>query len=238
MPSDLILVMPVYNESECITRVISSWSDMLASLHIRYRLIVLNDGSRDDTAARLESFRTDKNIEIIHKENAGHGPTILLGYRRAVQLSEWVFQTDSDDEISPIHFRSFWKNRDGYDAIFGVRQHRSRSIARRAISQAARFAVRVLYSGGIHDVNVPYRLIRAAALKQLIASLPPDTFAPNVIVSGAIARSGLRFLEIPIPCEGRRTGSVSIARWGLWKAVARSLVQTISCRQLVARDGR
>ena len=238
MPFDLAIVMPVYNEGECVARVISSWCEVLTGLQIKFRMIVLNDGSQDNTAAQLEQFRADGNIEIHHQENMGHGPTILVGYRRASELSEWVFHSDSDDEISPIHFPNFWHNRARYDAILGVRQHRSRSVSRRVISRAAHVAVRMLFGHGIRDVNVPYRLMRASMLKQLIAQIPPRTFAPNVIISGAIVHCGLRFLEIPVPCEGRRTGNVSIARWKLWRAAAQCFRQTLSCRPVIVRGGR
>ena len=238
MTFDLALVVPVYNEGECVARVIASWHEVLRGLHIRFCMIVLNDGSRDDTAAQLEPFRANGNIEICHQENKGHGPTILVGYSRACDISEWVFHSDSDDEISPTHFPSFWRNRAEYDAILGVRQHRSRGVARRIISLAARLLVRALFGRGIRDVNVPYRLMRSSVLKQLIGQIPPGTFAPNVIISGAIVHSGLRFLEIPVPCEGRRTGSMSIVRWKLWKAAGQSLMQTLSCRPVIARRGR
>ena len=115
MTLDLAVVMPVYNEQECIAAVVDSWRAMLARLDVEYKLIVLNDGSRDATAAALEKFAGDRRVEIVHKQNTGHGPTILLGYRRAVATARWVFQCDSDDEISPEHFPHLWERREQYD---------------------------------------------------------------------------------------------------------------------------
>jgi len=238
MSLDLALVMPVYNEEECVAQVISSWREMLAGLRVTFRMIVLDDGSQDGTAGQLETFRGDANIEIIRHANIGHGPTILRGYRRASELSEWVFHSDSDGEISPLHFPDFWHNRLPYDAVLGVRRHRSRGFARKVVSRAARLVVQMAFGGGVRDVNVPYRLMRSSLVGQLVTRIPADTFAPNVIISGAIVRSGVRFLEIPVPCEGRRSGTVSIAKWRLWKAAALSLRQTLSCRPAIVRDAR
>ncbi|MEJ7708627.1 MAG: glycosyltransferase [Pyrinomonadaceae bacterium] len=54
---DLAVVMPVYNEQECIVDVVKSWRDVLANLNINYEIIVLNDGSNDDTGQALTNFR-------------------------------------------------------------------------------------------------------------------------------------------------------------------------------------
>ncbi len=230
MSLDLALVMPVFNEEECIARVILSHREVLLPLGIRFRLIVLNDGSTDGTGARLELFRSDPLVEVIDQANTGHGPAILRGYRRAVELADWVFQCDSDDEISPLYLPMFWQRRLQFDAVLGIRQHGKRSFARKIISKTARLTVRLVFGRGIHDVNVPYRLIRASVLKELIAQIPPGTFAPNVIISGSLAREGLRILEIPITCEGRRTGSPSIVKLRLWKSAAVAFWQTLVCR--------
>jgi glycosyltransferase involved in cell wall biosynthesis len=230
MPVDLALVMPVYNERECIARVVSSWRESFARLGISFCMIVLDDGSNDDTAAQLAQFGSDPAVQIIHQENIGHGPTILRGYRRAVDLADWVFQCDSDDEISPRYFSTLWQRRVQYDAVLGIREQDKRHAGRRIISRIARLTIRSFFGPGVHDVNVPYRLIRASVLKDLIAQIPPGTFAPNVIISGAIARAGLPVLQIPVQCEGRKTGSPSIAKLKLWKAAAISFQQTLACR--------
>jgi glycosyltransferase involved in cell wall biosynthesis len=199
-------------------------------------MIVLDDGSTDDTAAQLEHFRSDQAIEIIHQANIGHGPTILRGYRRAVGLADWVFQCDSDGEISPLFFPLFWQRRGRSDAVLGIREWDGRSAGRRIISRVARLTIRLVFGPGVLDVNVPYRLIRASLLRDLVAQIPPDTFAPNVIISGALARAGIPITQIPVQCEGRRTGSSSIARLKLWRAAAISFRQTIACRPTLERQ--
>ena len=77
------------------------------------------------------------------------------------------------------------------------------------------------------DVNAPYRLIRRCALAEILTMIPDDAFAPNVIISGLAARSGLRVREEWVPHRGRRTGTVSIVKWRLWKAAARAFGQTV-----------
>jgi glycosyltransferase involved in cell wall biosynthesis len=230
---DLALVMPVYNEEECIADVVRSWRQMLAGLGARFLMIVLNDGSKDRTAEVLEPFSGDESIRVINKPNSGHGPTILEGYRLAVDRARWVFQCDSDNEMAPDGFPALWQARRDYDALFGYRAGRRQGFGRKVISMGSRATVRLLSKRGVEDVNTPYRLIRSDLLREIIAQIPRDTFAPNVIISGAIARAGLRVLNVPVPHQSRKTGTVSIMKWKLWKAAFRSFWQTLRCRPVV-----
>jgi dolichol-phosphate mannosyltransferase len=230
MDLDLALVMPVYNEEACIAQVVQSWRDALAALGIRFRLIVLNDGSHDGTREALAPFEGDPAVTVIHKSNSGHGPTILMGYRQAVEMAPWVFQCDSDEEMSPEHFPPLWKSRKAYDVLFGTRQGRRQNAARRIISAGSRLTVRLLFGKGVVDVNTPYRLMRSDLLKVILTQIPEDTFAPNIIISGTLARAGARIWNYPVPHEGRRTGTASIVKWKLWKSAWKALWQTLRCR--------
>ena len=233
METELVVVMPVYNEAECIAEVLQFWKAMLSRLVLRYQIIVLNDGSKDRTADELAKFSGDENVTVINKPNSGHGPTILQGYCLAVERADWVFQCDSDDEMKPQHFPGLWENRDQYDALFGYRAGRAQNLGRRLISVVSRLTVRLLFGTGVRDVNTPYRLMRATLLKAIIGQIPPDTFAPNVIISGALAKAKARIYNQPVPHEGRRTGSVSIVKWKLWTAAFKSFRQTLRCRPVI-----
>ena len=234
-PLDLLVVMPVYNEAECIAGVLKSWLQCLDGLAIRYQILAINDGSKDATGQQLEQFVGDPRIQIINKQNAGHGPTILQGYRTAVGLASWVFQCDSDDEMRAEHFPRLWHRRNEFDAIFGIRAGRQQQADRKIISAVSRSLVRLLFGRGVVDVNTPYRLMRSSCLRQIVAQIPADTFAPNIIISGTFARAKLRILNEAVPHEGRRTGQVSIMKWKLWKAASRAFLQTLRCRPRLDR---
>lgn len=224
---NLIVVMPVYNEEACISQVVDKWLEILSRHITSFKIIVINDGSRDNTAETLKAYDDNPNVEVIHKSNSGHGPTILEGYKRAVGEADWVFQCDSDDEMPPDHFPLLWEKRHDYDALFGCRTARHQGLGRKLITLTSRAAIRLLFGSGVRDVNTPYRLMRSWYLKAVVESIPPDTFAPNILISGVLNRSGLRILNYPVLHENRRTGSVSIVKWKLIKAAARSLRQTI-----------
>ena len=229
-PRELAVVMPVYNEEGSIAHVLATWRDTLGALGVNYEVLVFNDGSRDGTAAVLAEVATHERIRVVNKPNAGHGPTILMGYAEAVKRAAWVFQCDSDDEMLAEDFHRLWERRADFDALFGIRAGRQSALDRRIVSWVSRQAVRVLFGSGVRDVNVPYRLMRAELLAKIVAQIPADTFAPNVIIAGAFSRARVRLANIPVPHHPRRAGTVSIDNWKLWKCAARSLVQTLRCR--------
>jgi dolichol-phosphate mannosyltransferase len=224
----LTVVMPVYNEAAAIGEVVRSWTTELDRLGIDYELRVYDDGSRDQTPVVLEQLSNElPRLLVTRHSNRGHGPTILRGYREA--RGEWVFQTDSDGEMEPVSFGRLWEKRADYDFLFGIRAGRVWTPPRWVMTRASRLAVRLLFGGGVADVNTPYRLMRREALQPLLLSLPDDLFAPNVILSGLAVRRGLRIFEIDVPHQGRRTGKASLT--GLRKLVkpaTRSLRQTLA----------
>lgn len=224
---ELIVVMPVYNEQDCIEAVIRSWSEALSRETESFEIVALNDGSTDDTLARLNAVAaTDARLTVIDKTNEGHGPTLLRGYANAVQRSAWTFQVDSDDELPASSFASFWERRSEHDFMVGVRSGREQGLGRRIISMCSRGVVRCFAGTGVEDVNAPYRLMRSEILADLLAGVPPDTFAPNVALSGLAIKAGCRILNIPVPHRNRQTGVQSLIKFKLVKAALKSFAQT------------
>jgi dolichol-phosphate mannosyltransferase len=224
---ELVVVMPVYNEEASLPGCLRSWVEVLERSGIDYELLVINDGSKDRSGDVLADLAKHPRIRGISKANEGHGPTILGGYLSGVERAEWVFQVDSDDEIPASAFPAMWAARNGVDAVLGVRTGREQSGGRLAISKVARFTVRALYGKGIADVNVPFRLMRSEVLAPIVAKIPRDTFAPNVVISGALARSGARIAQVSVPHQERQAGQVSIVGWGALKAAGRSFLQSV-----------
>jgi glycosyltransferase involved in cell wall biosynthesis len=218
--------MPVFNEEAAVEGVVAEWLGVLDGLGIDYEFRIYNDGSTDGTAARLAALAGRcPRVVVCNQANAGHGPTVLRGYREAA--GAWVFQTDSDGEMPAGPFRQLWEARAGYDLLLGSRAGRASPLGRRIITGASRLAVRLLWGAGVRDVNTPYRLMRRARLEELLRAVPADAFAPNVIISGLAVRRKLRIWECPVPHLGRRTGRVSILGLRLWRSALRAFGQTL-----------
>ena len=224
---DLIIVMPVYNEEGAIITVINNWLKVLNKLAIKYQIRIYNDGSTDKTSLIIkENFSNVSSVRLIDKVNSGHGPTILLGYRQALD-SDWILQIDSDDEMQADPFEQLWMNRFNYDFLIGYRGNRNSSFLRSCLSFFSRITVMVLFGKGVYDVNSPYRLMRTSVFKNLFLKIPDSTFAPNVIISGYVNKKNIKYHTIEIPFKFRTTGTVSIKSWSFIKVSFKSFKQII-----------
>ena len=106
-PSDSIVIIPTYNEKENIEKIIRAVFSLEKSFHI----LVIDDGSKDNTLSILRGL-TDKYPKLLPltKPNGGHGPTVLYGYRYAIDNgADLIFQTDSDGQTNPAEFEHFWE---------------------------------------------------------------------------------------------------------------------------------
>ncbi len=230
MSDRLCVVMPVYNEQDAIGAVLEKWDGALKGLGIDYEIRPYNDGSKDNSLSVMHEVanKLGNRIVVRDKPNGGHGNTILTGYRDAANDGfDWVFQIDSDDEMGPEKFNELWSRRNGYDFLVGIRDGRIQALPRKVISFVSRLCVRIFYGKSVWDVNTPYRLMRVTAFNPFYAAVPLTTFAPNVILSGLAARHKLRCFETRVPQHDRTTGEVSIKKWKLLKAAAKSFWQTI-----------
>lgn len=229
MREKLCVVMPVYNEEGALEKVLSGWCAELDRLDVDWELHVRDDGSKDASLAVLQRFaRGCPRVHVSTWANAGHGPTVLALYREAVASgADWIFQTDSDDELPPGRLAELWNRRRDFDLVAGIRSGRVQSCARRIVSAVSRALVRVLFGHSIRDVNVPYRLMRAAAFAPVLDDVPSDAFAPNVVLAGLAARHRLRVCDVPVPHRVRATGVVSLNWRRLLRGAVLSFLQTV-----------
>ena len=224
---DVAVVIPVFNEEKLIGECINEWLNILDSVNLNYEILIIYDGSSDATISIVERYGDDQNIQVIIKQNEGHGPTILAGYKRAVGIAEWVFQADSDNEISPNQFSALWSRRQGQDAVIAWRQGRNQTTVRRLVTFFARVTTKVLFRCHLRDVNITFRLIRSETLAILLEKIPSDTFAPNIALSGALSLMNYQVEECPVVFNERIVGESSLSNLGAVRKGGRALLELI-----------
>jgi len=228
----LCLVMPVYNEEECIGQVVKDWAAEF-SKHFQpdeFRLLVVNDGSKDKTGQILDDLAKELTCLVpFHQPNGGHGNAVYNGYKRALELNcEYVFQTDSDDQFVAADFHLLWQQRDKSEFILGQRKVRNDAFVRLIITRLVILLNLFLFWKYIPDANIPYRLMKSSFLGKLMQKMSFVPFIPNIFLSVLAKKHGADLLSIPVQHKERATGTVSILRWKLVKVCflcARQLAQ-------------
>lgn len=101
IPNLVSIVLPVYNGADLLPAAIDS---VLAQDHPHWELIIINDGSRDDTAQIAEDFAArDARIRVFHQENRKIPRTLSRGFRLA--RGEFLTWTSADNRLRPSFLR-------------------------------------------------------------------------------------------------------------------------------------
>ena len=221
----LFIVIPAYNESANIEACVRDWYPVAESHGTGSRLVIVNDGSKDDTREKLEALAQSRPLLVpLTKENGGHGSAVLYGYRYAIeQGSDYIFQTDSDGQTLPEEFEAFWGKRESFDAVIGERRDRGDGKSRKFVENVVCLLLRLIFGVRVRDANAPFRLMKTALVGRYIDRLPADFNIPNIMFTAFFVKGGEKVCFLPITFRPRQGGKNSInvrkiIRIG-WKAV-------------------
>ena len=230
--------MPAYNEEECIALVVEGWiTEFDLIFGQSFRLVVVNDGSRDKTGDILAGVAaSEPRLVAVNQKNTGHGGALLRAYHEALGLnSAYVFHVDSDDQFRPSDFKKLWARRQESPCILGYRAVRHDAFHRLIITRILRIVLMLLYGRYVKDSNVPFRLLRTDFLRKALDLIPPTTFAPNVFLAVIGARIDANLMHIPVSHEDRKTGTVSIVRWKLIRVCIRCVGELMGFRRILSK---
>jgi glycosyltransferase involved in cell wall biosynthesis len=208
----LYIVMPAYNEEANIETVAREWHEVIEKVGGDSQLIIVDDGSRDATYAKLQELQKDlPRLNPITKPNSGHGATVLFAYNYALENgADYVFQTDSDGQTLTVEFWPFWENRNNYNAIIGLRDNRQDGFSRIFVTKVLKFVLLCVFGLNILDANTPFRLIKAETLRKYIVKIPRDFNLSNIMLSVCLVKYREKIDFFPITFRSRQGGANSI----------------------------
>lgn len=233
----LSVFFPCYNDAPTIGGLVRSTTDTLAAAGIAHEIIVVNDGSSDDSLAVLEDLAREIGVLTIvdHGVNRGYGAALRSGF--AAANGEWVFYTDGDGQYDPTEVESLIALvSDEVDVVQGWKLGRNDSALRALVGRAYHHAVRLLFRLPVGDTDCDFRLIRRAALERV--TLRHSSGVICVEMLRKLDQSGARFTEIGVHHYARPFGRSQFFRFG---RVARSLLDVallwVNLVLLRRRDG-
>src|SRR5699024_1389484 len=109
------VIIPIYNAEKTI---ISTVNNILRALKsYEYELILINDGSTDNTLNSINSFKNNKNIKIINQENKGVSAARNIGIEKVSNNSKYITFIDDSDSISNNFFENNFKFLEKYKHV-------------------------------------------------------------------------------------------------------------------------
>lgn len=205
MPAPAVsIVIPVYNEAENLAAVIDQIHDLgLAD----YEIIVVDDGSRDDSAAMAEA----RGARVVrHPYNIGNGAAVKSGLRAA--RGRWIVMLDADGQHPPQAIPQLLEHLDRYHMVVAARVRSTeaswhRMLANRFYSWFASYVSQFR----VEDLTSGFRAMhRWVALKFL--DLLPNTFSYPTTLTLAVLRSGLALKYVSVEFRQRK-GHSKIRLW-------------------------
>ena len=168
----LSFIVPVFNEQEGIISTIENLGAQLSTLAVPYEIIVVDDGSTDETAEHIVNASVEHLRIIRHPINVGYGAAIKTGL--LVAEFEWVGIIDADGsyDVDAIP-RLVARCREGFDMIVAQRENISSqdSIIKGFMRRSLRLFVWLLVDRNVEDLNSGYRIIRKSSVMEFFPFL-------------------------------------------------------------------
>jgi glycosyltransferase involved in cell wall biosynthesis len=212
-PSLISIIVPVYNEGKTVAAVIERLIGI--DLPAPREIIVVNDGSRDNTAAVLDGLAGHPMLTILHAEqNRGKGHAIRLGFARA--RGTILAIQDADLELDPAQLADLVTPilRGEAAVVYG-----SRFLAGHApMPWLGRFANRVLtgltnvlHGSSLTDMETCYKIMRSDVARSL--ELTADRFDIEPEITARLLLAGYTIVERPVTFTPRSRAAGKKIGW-------------------------
>lgn len=196
---DVTVVIPAKNESGTLPELISS----LRSEFPRFRILVVDDGSTDETAALCRAHKADV---ISNPYSLGNGGAVKAGVRDV--QSDILVLMDADGQHSPADITKLLEMIDqGYDMAIGARTWASQASFGRAVANGVYNRLAGWMVGQtVPDLTSGFRAVKTAKFKEFLYLLPNGFSYPTTITM-AFFRAGYKIAYVPITVGQRVTES-------------------------------
>ena len=223
--SSISAVFPAYNDAASLPALLARVFHVLPVVTADYEVIVVNDGSRDDTGTVLAALAQvyAPHLKIItHQTNRGYGAALRTGF--AACTKDAVFYTDGDGQYDVRELEQLWNRwQPDIDVVNGYKLSRADGWRRAAVGRIYNSVVRGVFQLRIRDVDCDFRLIRREALDRI--QLRSDTGSICVELVKRLQNLGCRFAEVGVHHYPRQHGRSQFFRLKPILSTIRDLVK-------------
>lgn len=156
----ITVFFPFHNEEENVRRVYESACTILKKTGLDYEIILVDDGSRDETPRITDAIAAaDNRVRVIHHAaKSGYGSALQSGFRAATK--SLVFYTDGDGQFDLNELPPLLPLMKQYDIVSCFRINRQENLRRRTNAWLWTWLICLLFGLKIRDMNCAFKLYK------------------------------------------------------------------------------
>jgi dolichyl-phosphate beta-glucosyltransferase len=214
---ELSVVIPAYNEEKRIQATLTRVKEYLRVSGCSYEIIVVDDGSKDNTAIMVKAFCRDKGrVSLLtNAENKGKGYSVKKGVMQAGGSLILFLDADLATPIEEVEKIFPWFER-GYDVVIGSRALPNSNIVvhqpwyRETMGRIFNLLVRFLVLKGIKDTQCGFKCFKNNVAHVVFSNMTLTRFSFDVEVLYITKKFGYRIREVPVNWYDSGRSSVHI----------------------------
>lgn len=195
--SSLSIFFPCLNDALVLPTLIKKANTIASKFTNEYEIIIVNDGSTDDSLKVLRKMKKIySRLKIIdHGENRGYGAALRSGFKNSNK--DWVFYTDGDGQYDVGELSKLIHVLDARtDVVNGYKKSRQDSIIRKIFGYLYNLTLHLKYKLPIKDIDCDFRLMKNSLLKKI--SLQEDTGAICLELILKLQKQNAHFKEVEV----------------------------------------
>ena len=210
---ELSYFFPAHNEAANLRGLVEEALATLPNLADRFEIVIVNDGSRDETPAIADEL-TAANPGVVravhHRTNLGYGAALRSGFA-AASFDRLAF-TDGDRQFKVADLGRLMERLQagGADAVVGYRIKRADPLVRSVYARLYRLANRIFFGLTVRDVDCACKLFTRASLEGVNVESGGAFFSAELLIK--LRARGRRIAEVGVPHYPRTAGSPTGAK--------------------------
>jgi dolichyl-phosphate beta-glucosyltransferase len=213
--TDLAVIIPAFNEAAGITATLDELTAYLRSRPCTWEIRVVDDGSTDETAERVETYsRIEPRVRLQKEPHGGKGAAVRAGFLASKAALRFLCDADLSMPVKELS-RFLPPAAAEADIIIGSREGAgARRVGepffRHLAGRGFNLAVRRLVVPGIQDTQCGFKMFTAAAAEAIFPHVTVTGWAFDIEVLYLARLKGLRIREIPIEWHFRADSRVRL----------------------------
>lgn len=199
---ELSFVIPAYNEEDFIEETLGTIDAVVKDKNLPYEIVVVNDGSKDDTLAKARRYAgKNGHVKVLsYNENTGKGNAVKTGFMQT--SGNIVIFADGDMEIDLKTISKYLDALKYGDIVIASKKHRDSRVevpmSRRVFSKVFNGMVRFLTGVHIKDTQSGLKAMRKSAFIDVFPRLAVKRYAFDVELLAVANLYGLKVVEMPV----------------------------------------